>query len=229
MRVLQKLRNCCHCLSWSSPVLCLRICPHTTPQNRLELCAVTITRPWKLISPFRLEDSSLQDWHWALDDIDDDCSSIHFWSPHLVTLCAMCAVQCLPFKKTLKMSDLSPRRSNGFKIKREDSSSTWYKWQLLPSPPPPCSSFDQVFPCKHLNFSVCVCLFVLGVTEVVQVVNILCIMDLEPRSLGGFALLRVGITWALGVLNWTKINWHINSGEEVHRFVWSCPFSHNKR
>lgn len=102
MRVLQKLRNCCHCLSWSSPVLCLRICPHTTPQNRLELCAVTITRPWKLISPFRLEDSSLQDWHWALDDIDDDCSSIHFWSPHLVTLCAMCAVQCLPFKKNLK-------------------------------------------------------------------------------------------------------------------------------
>lgn len=49
-------------------------------------------------------------------------------------------------------------------------------------------------------------MFVLGVTEVVQVVNILCIMDLEPRSLGGFALLRVGITWALGVLNWTKIN-----------------------
>lgn len=131
MRVLQKLRNGFHCLSWSSPVLCLRICPHINPENRNELCAVTNTRPWKLISPFRLEDSSLQDWHWALDDIDDDCSSIHFWSPHLVTLCAMCAVQCLPFKKTLKMSDLSPRRSNGFKIKREDSSSTWYKWQLL--------------------------------------------------------------------------------------------------
>lgn len=128
------------------------------------------------------------------------------------TVCNVCcAVPAI--KKTLKMSDLSPRRSNGFKIKREDSSSTWYKWQLLPSPPPPCSSFDQMFPCKHLNFSVCVCLFVLGVTEVVQVVNILCIMDLEPRSLGGFALLRVGITWALGVLNWTKINWHINSGE----------------
>ncbi|XP_026007233.1 rho-associated protein kinase 2 isoform X4 [Astatotilapia calliptera] len=29
-------------------------------------------------SKSRLEDSSLQDWHWALDDIDDDCSSIHF-------------------------------------------------------------------------------------------------------------------------------------------------------
>lgn len=29
-------------------------------------------------SPFRLEDLGLQDWHWALDDIDDDCSSIHF-------------------------------------------------------------------------------------------------------------------------------------------------------
>ncbi|KAM6968837.1 rho-associated protein kinase 2 isoform 2-T2 [Tautogolabrus adspersus] len=29
-------------------------------------------------SKSRLEDSGLQDWHWALDDIDDDCSSIHF-------------------------------------------------------------------------------------------------------------------------------------------------------
>ncbi|XP_024909939.1 rho-associated protein kinase 2 [Cynoglossus semilaevis] len=29
-------------------------------------------------SKSRLEDLGLQDWHWALDDIDDDCSSIHF-------------------------------------------------------------------------------------------------------------------------------------------------------
>uniref|UniRef100_A0A3Q1CM17 Rho-associated protein kinase 2 n=1 Tax=Amphiprion ocellaris TaxID=80972 RepID=A0A3Q1CM17_AMPOC len=29
-------------------------------------------------SKSRLEDFGLQDWHWALDDIDDDCSSIHF-------------------------------------------------------------------------------------------------------------------------------------------------------
>ncbi|XP_068573792.1 rho-associated protein kinase 2 isoform X2 [Cebidichthys violaceus] len=29
-------------------------------------------------SKSRSEDFGLQDWHWALDDIDDDCSSIHF-------------------------------------------------------------------------------------------------------------------------------------------------------
>ncbi|KAK9533314.1 hypothetical protein VZT92_008438 [Zoarces viviparus] len=29
-------------------------------------------------SKSRWEDFGLQDWHWALDDIDDDCSSIHF-------------------------------------------------------------------------------------------------------------------------------------------------------
>lgn len=63
------------------------------------LCVVIVAWPSKQISPSRLEDFGLQDWHWALDDIDDDCSSIHFWWPHMVTLCAVCAVQCLPCEK----------------------------------------------------------------------------------------------------------------------------------
>lgn len=50
---------------------------------------VRATWPSKLISSFRLEDFALQDWHWALDDIDDDCSSIHFWWLHMVTVCAV--------------------------------------------------------------------------------------------------------------------------------------------
>lgn len=52
--------------------------------------AVSVTWTSKLISPFRLEDFGLQDWHWALDDIDDDCSSIHFWWLQVVTVCSVC-------------------------------------------------------------------------------------------------------------------------------------------
>lgn len=81
-------------------VVCLRISSlhntvaNPTPdKNRLYLWI-----PSKLISPFRLEDFGLQDWHWALDDIDDDCSSIHFWWPHMVTVCVVCAVQCSDFR-----------------------------------------------------------------------------------------------------------------------------------
>lgn len=60
------------------------------------LCQCHLYSTWlsKLIFLYRLLDFGLQDWHWALDDIDDDCSSIHFWWAHRVKLCAVCAMLC---------------------------------------------------------------------------------------------------------------------------------------
>ncbi|XP_013865206.1 rho-associated protein kinase 2 isoform X2 [Austrofundulus limnaeus] len=63
----------------------------------------SLKRPSRQLPPSKTrgEELSLQDWLWALDDddddIDDDCASIHF---------------------------RRPRRSNGFRTRREESSST---------------------------------------------------------------------------------------------------------
>lgn len=49
-----------------------------------------------------------------------------------------------------------PRRSNGFKMRREESNSGhWYKWRLLRY----CASFAQTVPRERLKSWMCVCCF----------------------------------------------------------------------
>lgn len=42
----------------------------------------------KAAFPSRFDELSLEDWHWLLDDMDDDCFSIHLWPSHGNPVCS---------------------------------------------------------------------------------------------------------------------------------------------